>query len=323
MTELTKYESANGAVTLDSETVKKYLVRGNGNVSDQEVLLFMNLCKFQKLNPFTNEVYLLKYSSSSPATTVVGRDAYLRRAYENPNYMGYKSGLVVQRGEAIVQKEGTCLYPGEKLVGGWCKVFQMLKDEKIETFKEVSLSEYNTGQSSWKKMPTLMICKVAESQALRAAFPKDYAGLYTPEEVEGTESPPQNEIGLAAANHKPHDYVNDISIHVPPNTEIRQNNSNINQSERQALFSLARKVFGESANERLNEIIRKYGYSSTTKLSRDVFTDIMADLEGQITESPPQNDISRQETDGSADGEVRPQDNDSAMSKKSKSEVAE
>ena len=30
----------------------------------------------------------------------------MKRAFKNPNYNGMKSGIVVQRGEEIIQKEG-------------------------------------------------------------------------------------------------------------------------------------------------------------------------------------------------------------------------
>ena len=37
-------------VKLTGNIVKNYLTRGNETVSEQEIVLFMNLCKFQKLN---------------------------------------------------------------------------------------------------------------------------------------------------------------------------------------------------------------------------------------------------------------------------------
>mgnify|MGYP001606476973 CR=1 FL=1 len=40
----------------------------------------------------------------------------------------------------------------------------------------------------WKKMPRVMLAKVAEMQALRRAFPDDFAGLYSEEELDKTTS---------------------------------------------------------------------------------------------------------------------------------------
>ena len=113
------YETSLGTVDLEFQTVKNYLVRGQSDkITDQEVILFMKTCQAQKLNPFAQgEAYLIKFGSD-PAQMVVGKDAYMRRAEENPAYRGHKSGIVVLRGEQVIQKEGTCLYPGETLLGG-------------------------------------------------------------------------------------------------------------------------------------------------------------------------------------------------------------
>ena len=67
-----KYESNGTEVTLSPAIIKKYLVNGQGNVTDQEVVMFLNLCKAQRLNPFLREAYLIKYGSK-PATIVTGR----------------------------------------------------------------------------------------------------------------------------------------------------------------------------------------------------------------------------------------------------------
>ena len=174
------YETALGNVQLDAETVKQYLVKGNGNVSDQEVFLFVKMCQAQRLNPFvTGEVYLIKFGQQ-PAQMVVGYDTYKRRADENPAHLYTESGIVVCRGSSgeIVQKVGACLYPSEQLVGGWCRVHKLKGEREVTTFKEVGFNEYNKGNSIWKEKPCTMIEKVAISQCLREAYPKDYEGLY-------------------------------------------------------------------------------------------------------------------------------------------------
>ena len=114
------YDVLGTHVELDLPFVKKYLVLGRAELtSDQELVFFMNTCKMQGLNPLVNgEVYLIKYSKDDPAQMVVGKDAYLRRAFDHPDYLYKQDGIVVQRGQEIIQKEGCCLYPGEVLVGG-------------------------------------------------------------------------------------------------------------------------------------------------------------------------------------------------------------
>lgn len=77
------YDVLGSHVELDLQFVKQYLVRGSAElVSDQEIVFFMNTCKMQGLNPLVqDDVYLIKYSKSDPAQMVIGKDAYLRRAF--------------------------------------------------------------------------------------------------------------------------------------------------------------------------------------------------------------------------------------------------
>ena len=83
------FKVGNDEVKLSPSIVKKYLVNGQGNVSDQEIVHFMHLCKSRQLNPFTREVYLIKYGSE-PATMVVSRDALEKRAIKHEKYNGKK-----------------------------------------------------------------------------------------------------------------------------------------------------------------------------------------------------------------------------------------
>ena len=56
-TGIVEYESNGEIVKISPTTVRKYLVSGGGNVSDQEVMMFLSLCRYQHLNPFW-EVHL-------------------------------------------------------------------------------------------------------------------------------------------------------------------------------------------------------------------------------------------------------------------------
>ena len=117
-----KFLAGTAEVTLTPQTVKNYLVSGNANeVTMQEIVMFINLCKYQSLNPFLREAYLVKYGNQ-PATLIVGKSAFESRAENNPKYRGCESGIVVTYENGIEYREGTLIVEGEKLVGGWAKV---------------------------------------------------------------------------------------------------------------------------------------------------------------------------------------------------------
>ena len=140
-TGVVEYESGNEKVKLSPAMIKQYLVSGGGNVSDSEVMMFLSLCKFQHLNPFLREAYLIKFGNS-PATMVVGKDVFTKRARRNPDYVGKKAGIIVQLADGnIIDREGTFYIKGvEKLLGGWCKVF--IRGYEQPEYAAVSFEEY-------------------------------------------------------------------------------------------------------------------------------------------------------------------------------------
>ena len=255
------YDVLGTHVELDLQFVKEYLVRGRADLTtDQELVFFMNTCKMQKLNPLAQgEVFLIKYSKDDPAQMVVGKDAYLRRAFDHPDYLYKKDGIVVLRGKDIVQKEGCCLYPGEELIGGWCRVHFLRQGKEREAFKEVAFSEYNKGMANWKSKPATMINKVAISQCVRDAFPKDYEGLYSEEE-------------MVASGAIPADYT------VIPSTGEVVDDMIITQEQRKALFKAACSAFGDEANATLKQMIEDRGFESTAEMPLSAYNAIMADI---------------------------------------------
>ena len=199
---LAEFKTETGQV-LTADTVKNYLVSGNGNVTDQEILMFMELCKVQKLNPFTRAAYLIKFRSS-PANIVVGKDVFVKRAYRNPEYEGMRAGIVtVDTNGNTHEREGSLKLPGETLIGGWCEVY--IKDKKFPIKSIVSLEEYSKSQATWKQMPCVMIRKCAIVTALREAFPEDLAGMYDSSEIKNVpDKLPEKEVkvGYATAGQK-------------------------------------------------------------------------------------------------------------------------
>lgn len=180
-TDIIKYETDTGEVALSSEIVRQYLVPKDSNVTSQEVAMFLELCKYQHLNPFIREVYLIKYGNS-PATMVTGKEVFTKRAAKNPRFDGFEAGIIVRlENGAIDHREGAMLYDKEKLLGGWARVY--LKATRVPVYAEASWKEYGKNIGSWKSIPETMIRKVALVQALREAFPDEFQGLYDMSEM--------------------------------------------------------------------------------------------------------------------------------------------
>lgn len=153
------------------------------NATESELALCVELCNRQHLNPFTKEVYLVKYGSA-PASIITSYQVFNRRANRQESYGGIKSGVVVMREGQIVKKRGSAVYKqvGEQLLGGWAEV--QFKDGKEPAYVELALTDYSTGKSNWAKMPGVMIEKCAKAGAWRLAYPDEFGGMYTGEEMD-------------------------------------------------------------------------------------------------------------------------------------------
>ena len=149
---------------------------------DHEIDFFIEVCKRSELNPFMREIYLIKYDANTPAQYVVGKDAFTGRASKLPAYDGMVAGIIVQRNSSIEYLDGAFYAPNDKLLGGWAKVFR--KDRSHPSSASVSITEYSSNQSTWRKLPATMIRKVAVVQALREAFPSEFHGLYDSSEMQ-------------------------------------------------------------------------------------------------------------------------------------------
>ena len=184
-----QYLSNGENVRLSFGLVKRYLVNGGGNVTDQEVMMFMTLCKYQHLNPFLRECYLIKYGNYD-ASIVTSKDVFIKRAMKNPNFDGMEGGIIVQGNETgeLIERPGSFYIKSEEtLVGGWAKVY--MKNLKYPIQKSVNLEDYEgktkdgKPNTMWAAKGSTMIAKVAQMQALREAFPEDLGGMYAQEEI--------------------------------------------------------------------------------------------------------------------------------------------
>lgn len=184
-----EYKSGNDTVKLSPKIVREFLVNGNGAVTDQEVTFFIHLCKGQGLNPFLRECYLIKYGDRQPATMVVSKEAFMKRAERNEAYDGNEAGIIIldQQGNVLYRRGTFYNKNTEQLLGGWAEVYK--KGISHPTYIDVNIDEYigkkndGTPNSMWASKPATMIRKVALAQALREAFPNELSQLFTEEEM--------------------------------------------------------------------------------------------------------------------------------------------
>lgn len=164
--------------------VTKYI---NPMATEQEAMMFLQLCRARNLNPWIGEVHLIKYNKNEAARTVVGKDAVFRKAQENENYDGFEAGIIIEKDNAIEEKEGAFITDSETLVGGWAKVYR--KDCTSPIISKVTFDEYAGKKADgslnkmWFTKPATMIRKVAVVQAHREAFTKELSGMYDEAEM--------------------------------------------------------------------------------------------------------------------------------------------
>ena len=193
---IVEYRSRDGQqIKLSPSIIKRFLVSGNSDlVTDQELYLYMGICKSRGLNPFIKDAYLIKYAGNDPAAIIVSIDYYRKRARAQTDCRGWKCGIVVKNmRDEIEYREGAIILDGEVLIGGW---FEAMPDGwDVPMKKTVNLNRYikktKDGRTTrfWspENQPE-MIVKVVEGQGLRATWPDEFQGLYVDAEMQSQDA---------------------------------------------------------------------------------------------------------------------------------------
>lgn len=150
-------------------------------LTEKQVGQALSLIKGRNLNPLANEVYIVAYKKKTGGTEfslIVSKEAFLKRAAQNPNYEGFEAGIVVTDKDGVMhERKGALMLSDDTLIGGWARVYRKNFKVPVEVF--VSRGEYDKKQSTWNSMPATMIRKTALVNALREAFPEDLGNMYT------------------------------------------------------------------------------------------------------------------------------------------------
>lgn len=142
---------------------------------------FLNVCQRSGLDPFASQVYFIERGGKWSVQTAIdgfrvirdriAQQRHLAVGYEDTLFCGPDGGWTdawLVKGSPAAAKVTVTVH----------------SDSGQARFSQVALwSEYGSDSSMWRKMPTTMLAKVAEAQALRRAFPHDLSGLYTSDEM--------------------------------------------------------------------------------------------------------------------------------------------
>lgn len=182
---------SNQLVTQDFTADKINLIKKTIAVgaTDTELQLFVEQCKRTGLDPITRQIYFIK-DKKGKVQIQTSIDGFRLVAERSGHYEGQTQPMWC--GADGVWKDVWL----SKTTPSACKVGVYKKGFRdalyaIALFDEYAQKNFDGDLTfMWKKMPALMIAKVAESLALRKAFPNDLSGIYTQEEMAQAEVAP-------------------------------------------------------------------------------------------------------------------------------------
>jgi phage recombination protein Bet len=139
--------------------------------------VFLSYCQNTGLDPFQKQIYLTKQG------VIVGIDGLRSIALRTGEFQGRTGPFWCgPDGEWHDMWLDQSTPPAAAKVG-------VLRAGFTEPVYGIAMwSEFGSKTATWGKMPAHMLAKVAESHALRAAFPTDMSGIFTREEMQGADA---------------------------------------------------------------------------------------------------------------------------------------
>ena len=148
--------------------------------SNDELRLFAYACQRTGLDPFSKQIYAIKRGGK--LTIQCGIDGLRAIAERTGQLDGSETYWCGDDGV------WTDVWLGSKPPAA-AKTIIHRKGSTHPFIGVARFADYNAGQGLWSKMPSVMIAKCSEAQALRRAFPADLSGVYSTDEMDQAVEP--------------------------------------------------------------------------------------------------------------------------------------